>query len=71
MRNSSSVLLDSVWAKQLGVTRTGGVYRIAKHELARKLGTQGPEGLTLCGSIDGVSKAEASSIRQAEEQRVA
>lgn len=57
MRNSSSVLLDSVWAKELGVNRTGGVYRIAKHELIRKLGSQRPEGLTLCASIDGVSKA--------------
>lgn len=71
MRNSSDVLLDSVWAKQLGVTRSGGVYRIARHELIRKLSTQRPEGLTICASIDGVSKAGASSIRQAEEQRVA
>lgn len=36
----SWVLLDRDWARQLGVMRTaGGVYRIGRHELMRKLAT--------------------------------
>ena len=70
MRNSSSVVLDSVWAKQLGVIRTGGVYRISRHELTRRLSTQSGE-LAICASIDGGSNSGASTILQAEVQRVA
>ena len=48
MRKSSWVLVDSGWAKQLGVTRTAGVYRIARGELVRRL--QGMPGI--CASIE-------------------
>ena len=51
MRKSPWVLVDSGWAKELGVTRTGGVYRIARGELVRRLQTElgGPG---ICASID-------------------
>jgi hypothetical protein len=33
----SLIVLDRVWARRLGVMRTGGIYRIGRHELMRKL----------------------------------
>jgi hypothetical protein len=51
MRKSPWVLVDSGWAKQLGVTRTAGVYRIARGELVRRLqADQGRPGI--CASIE-------------------
>lgn len=35
-----SVLLDHSWAKKLGISRTGGVYRIGRRELMRRLGLE-------------------------------
>lgn len=36
-RPNGYVLLDSVWAERLGVKRTGGLYRIARRDLADRL----------------------------------
>lgn len=71
MRNGSSVLLDPFWAKQLGVTRTAGAYRIARSELIRKLSIERPGEPATCASIEGRSRVEGSSIPQIQEKRVA
>ncbi len=36
-RSNGYVLLDSAWAKRLGVQRRGGLYRISPHDLAHRL----------------------------------
>jgi len=36
-RGNGYVLLDSTWAKRLGVRRTGGLYRIGRRDLADRL----------------------------------
>ena len=71
MRRSSWVLVDAGWARELGVTRTAGVYRIPRRELVRKLDRE-PGASGICTSIH-VQRLEAggASNRQVEEQRVA
>jgi hypothetical protein len=72
MRNSSCVLLDPAWAKELGVTRTAGVYRIARRELIRRLTIERPGGPAIWASIDG-KRFESDGIIEAagRAQRVA
>lgn len=72
MRRSTWVLVDSGWAKELGVARTAGVYRITRRELARKLGAEQQGGRGICGSIhEQRLKAGIRSNWGVEEQRVA
>jgi hypothetical protein len=72
MRKSTWVLVDSGWAKELGVTRTAGVYRISRRELARKLGAEPQGGRGICASIHEQSlKAGSRSNWRVEEQLVA
>lgn len=71
MRKSPWVLVDSGWAKQLGVTRTAGVYRIARSELVRRLDAV-PEEPGICASIHGRSfKAGSTSTWLVNDKRVA
>jgi len=72
MRRSSWILVDSAWAKQLGVTRTSGVYRITRNELIRKLAMEQLGGPGIRASIDGQGLSPPlSSNRHVEKLRVA
>jgi hypothetical protein len=42
-RPNGYVLLDSAWAKRLGVQRTGGLYRISRRDLAHRLAEPQPD----------------------------
>jgi hypothetical protein len=65
MRRSPWVLVDSAWAKQLGVTRTAGEYRITRRELMLKLAGEQVGGPGIWASIDGQGlKAGGSSNRR-------
>jgi hypothetical protein len=65
MRRSPWVLVDSAWAKQLGVTRTAGEYRISRRELMRKMAGEPLGGPGIWASIDGQGlKVGGSSSRR-------
>lgn len=62
----SWVLIDRAWAKQLGVTRTGGTYRISRRELMRKLDELQPATLPRPGILTQCATPSASTDKVLE-----
>ena len=57
----SWVHLDTSWAKQLGVTRTAGRYRISRRELVRRLATVELQASSTILDLNGAPAGDFSS----------